>query len=135
MNKPTSPLALALALALAAPLGFAAGSADQELTTATIHAQMAGDAANLATATMHFHHVINCLVGSRDKRYDAKVGDPCTGMGNGVLNDLGHAPAEHIKLEHAVAMLEQALHADTVEAARQDAVRIAVALKQAASTQ
>ncbi|MGH8336688.1 MAG: hypothetical protein ACRER7_06485 [Gammaproteobacteria bacterium] len=129
MNKYTLSLALSAAALLVAPLSFAAGNAQQEIATATAHAQMAAAASDVATIHMHLHHVINCLVGSKDNRFDAKAGNPCNDMGSGALHDLGHAPAEHIKLERALVMSERALHADKLAAAREDATRVADALK------
>jgi hypothetical protein len=73
---------------------------------------------------MHFHHVINCLVGPKSKLFDAEVGNPCSGMGNGALNDVGQKPIERAKLKHALALAEQALHAKTLQATQQYAARI-----------
>ena len=129
MNKRILPFALAALMLLATPLiGFAAGKASQEIATATTHAQMAAAAADTATAVMHFHHVINCLVGVKSKHFDANVGNPCKDMGNGALNDVKKTSLEHAKLMHALVLAEQALHADTLKATRQYAARITKAL-------
>ncbi|MGA9852680.1 MAG: hypothetical protein WBR15_07090 [Gammaproteobacteria bacterium] len=130
MKKHTLTLVVAVALLLITPLSFA-GNADQEISTATTHAKMGTAAGDMPTAIMHLHHVINCLVGPNSKSFDAKVGDPCQGMGDGALNDIGHAPAAHIKLERALTMAERALHANSLDAARQDAARIAEVLEAA----
>lgn len=131
MNKHILFLALAGGLWLTAPLSFAAGTASQEIATATAHAQMAATASDMTTTSMHIHHVINCLVGSSDKRFDAKVGDPCKGMGNGAIHDLGHAPAEHIQLQRALMLSEKALHAANLDSAHQTAKLVAEVLKAA----
>ena len=131
MHTHTLSITLAVLMLLVAPLSFAAGNADQEIATATTHAQMAANAADTATAIMHFHHVINCLVGPKSKHFDAGVGNPCKGMGNGALNDVVHGSAEHRKLMQVLKQSEQALHADKLDAARQNAARIAAALKDA----
>ncbi|MBU6470426.1 MAG: hypothetical protein KGQ68_07065 [Gammaproteobacteria bacterium] len=110
-------------------IGFAAGSAQQELATATTHAQMAADAANAATAVMHFHHVINCLVGPKSKLFDADVGNPCKDMGNGALNDVPRKSATHAKLLHALTIAEQALHAKNITATQQYSAEISKVLK------
>ncbi|MDE2090763.1 MAG: hypothetical protein KGJ08_02525 [Gammaproteobacteria bacterium] len=130
MNKRTLCIGLIFMLSLAAPtIGFAANSADQEISTATTHAAMAANAADTATAIMHFHHVINCLVGPKGKQFDADAGNPCNGMGNGALNDIGQKSMQHAKLEHALALLEQALHAKDLEATQRYAARISEELK------
>lgn len=129
MNKLTLSFAFAIGLMLAVPCSFAAGNASQEIATAAAHAQMAAAAADRTTADMHLHHAINCLVGSSDKRYDAQAGDPCKGMGNGAIHDLGHAPAEHVRLQQALMQAERGLHADSLDATHAAAKRVAEALK------
>ncbi|MHB8424482.1 MAG: hypothetical protein ACYDB9_04900 [Gammaproteobacteria bacterium] len=134
MNQRSLPIiAVAVLILLAAPLSFATGNANKEIVTATAHAQMAAVAPNTATAVMHFHHVINCLVGPKGKGFDARAGDPCKGMGNGALNDLSHVSAVHAKLERALVLSERALHAGNIKAARHDAAGIAQVLKAASS--
>lgn len=129
MNK-NRLIAVTVFLSVAVPgLGFASGSADQEITTATTHAQMATDAANLATATMHFHHVINCLVGPKSKLFDAGVGNPCQDMGNGALNDVAKKSATHAKLDQALTIAEEALHAKDLAATQKYSAHISEVLK------
>ncbi len=67
----------------AAPGGF-----QGELSTAVTHAGFAGKYDSLQEVTMHLHHVVNCIVGSKDKMYDASAGNPCQGQGNGILADI-----------------------------------------------
>lgn len=129
MHKNILFAVVTLILAAVPGLGFASGNADQEIGTATTHAQMATDAANLATATMHFHHVINCLVGPKNKLFDAAVGNPCQGMGNGALNDTSKKSATHAKLEHALTIAEQALHAKDLAATQKYSAHISEVLK------
>lgn len=129
MNK-NMLFAVVVSILVAMPVaGFASGSADQEIATATTHAQMATDAADLATATMHFHHVINCLVGPKSKLFNAAVGNPCQGMGNGALNDVSKKSATHAKLYRALTIAEQALHAKNIKATQQYSARISEVLK------
>ena len=129
MNK-NRLVAVAVCLLVAVPgMGFASGSANQEITTATTHAQMAANAADLATATMHFHHVINCLVGPKSKLFDADVGNPCKDMGNGALNDVARKSMQHAKLQQALALAEQALHAKNLAATQKYSARIGQVLK------
>lgn len=130
MNKNTLSLGFAALMVLLIPaVVLAAGNANQEIATATTHAQMAANAADTATAIKHFHHVINCLVGPKSKQFDAEVGNPCNGMGNGALNDVAQKSLEHSQLQHALALAEQALHADKLETTQQYAARIGKALK------
>ncbi|HVC29345.1 MAG TPA: hypothetical protein VNF48_07320 [Gammaproteobacteria bacterium] len=130
MHKNALSLGLpALMLLLMPMVGFAAGNAIQEIATAATHAQMAANAADTATAIMHFHHVINCLVGTKSKQFDADAGNPCNGMGNGALNDVAQKSKEHAKLQHALALAEQALHADKLETTQNYAARISGELK------
>ena len=129
MNKLTLALVFGIGLLLATPISLAAGNAAQEIATAAAHAQMAATASDKAVADMHLHHVINCLVGSNDKRFDAKAGDPCKGMGGGAIHDLGHAPAEHIRLQRALMLAERGLHAANLANTRQAAKLAAEVLK------
>lgn len=130
MHKKTLSVGLITLTSLFVPVvAFAANNAEQEIATATTHATMAANAADTATAIMHFHHVINCLVGPKSKQYDADAGNPCNGMGNGALNDVSQKSLEHSKLQHALALAEQALHAKDLEASQQYAARISQALK------
>lgn len=133
MNKLTLSFAFAIGLMLAVPCSFAAGNASQEIATAAAHAQMAAAAADKSTADMHLHHVINCLVGPGDRRYDAQAGDPCKGMGNGAMHDLGHAPAEHVRLQQALTQAERGLHADSLDTTHEAAKLAAEALKASGS--
>ena len=131
MNKLTLAFVIGLGLLLAAPVSMAGGNAEREVATAAAHARMAATASDKATADMHLHHVINCLVGSSDKRFDAKAGDPCKGMGDGAINDLGHAPAEHIRLQRALMLAERGLHATNLDNTQQAAKLAAEVLKAA----
>lgn len=129
MNKQIL-FAVVVSALLATPVaGFAAGNANQEIATATTHAQMATDAADLSTAIMHFHHVINCLVGPKSKLFNAAVGNPCQDMGNGALNDVAKKSATHAKLYQALTIAEQALHAKNIKATQEYSARISKVLK------
>lgn len=131
MNRLRLSFAFTLGLMLAIPGSFAAGNANQEIATAAAHAQMAAAAPDKSMADMHLHHVINCLVGTSDKRFDAKAGDPCKGMGDGAINDLGHAPADHIRLQRALMLAERGLHAGSLDKAHEAAKLAAEVLKAA----
>jgi hypothetical protein len=85
---------------LIASPSFAADTANQEIDTASKHAQMSADSTDQATAVKHLHHVVNCLVGPDGKGFDADEENPCKGMGNGALNDIQDG-AVKAKLEKA----------------------------------
>lgn len=124
-------LRTACILLIAPVAALAADNPGLEVSTAAAHADMASTAPSLGVAQMHFHHVINCLVGNEGKGYDAKAEDPCAGMGTGALNDTRRSAAEHAKLEQALTMAEQGLKAPTLAAAHATAVRVAATLQAA----
>lgn len=59
----------------------------QEAKTANTHAGLAANAPDAKTTEMHFHHVINCLVGPNGDGFDASFGNPCKDQGDGALRD------------------------------------------------
>ena len=63
------------------------GMAD-EIKTAANHAGYAEKYDSMKEVSGHLHHVLNCLVGPSDKRFDKAAGDPCQGQGNGILPDI-----------------------------------------------
>ncbi len=120
MYKLTLPVMVAVFACLAAPLSFAAGNSAQEISTASTHAQLAVTATDKKTADMHLHHVINCLVGSGGRGYDASAGNPCKGMGNGALNDV-RSTATKEKLDHVLMLAKRGIHASKLATAHRDA--------------
>jgi hypothetical protein len=83
-------LVLGLALALVESGAFAqsAGNPEAALKTALSHAGFAAKADAVGAVTLHLHHVLNCMVGTQDKRFNATAGNPCQGQGNGALPDI-----------------------------------------------
>jgi hypothetical protein len=83
-------LAVTVALALVGTWAFAqsAGNPEAEIKTAMAHAGYAGKADALNSVHLHLHHVLNCVVGSQDKMFDAAAGNPCKDQGNGALPDI-----------------------------------------------
>ena len=77
---------LGVALTLPA-LAAAMPSASKEIKTAVEHAGFAMKSQSTADVHKHLHHVINCLVGTNGEDFDAAVGNPCQGMGDGALKD------------------------------------------------
>jgi len=81
---------------------------NSEISTAADHAKLSSTAANIEEAQLHLHHTLNCLVGAKDHDYNAKAGDPCTGMGNGAITDATSAKVKKA-LERAEAHVKSAL--------------------------
>jgi hypothetical protein len=79
-----------VAWAFVGPRVFAqsAGNPEIALRTAISHAGFAAKADAVSGVTLHLQHVVNCLVGTQDKLFQAAAGNPCQGQGNGVLPDL-----------------------------------------------
>ena len=117
-------LLLALVLPMAAQAADAGGAASKQVATAAAHAGMALGAADLATAHAHLHHVVNCLVGTSGKGFDAKAEDPCKGMGNGAIPDARGDVATVDRLNAALAQAEHGLKATTLDAAHADAKQV-----------
>ena len=63
------------------------GMAD-EIKTAATHAGYAEKYDSMKEVSLHLRHVLNCLVGPGDKRFDKAAGDPCEGQGRGILPDI-----------------------------------------------
>lgn len=133
MAKHVLPWLPALLLAAALPLGASAadagGAASKQVATARAHAGMALGAADLKTAQLHLHHVVNCLVGPSGQGFDGAAGNPCKGMGRGAIADArGDATAE-ARLDTALSRAEHGLKATTLDAAHADAQQAMNALQ------
>ena len=100
-NKLTLLISFLFAL-FASTAAYAGTEAKKEINTAITHASLAEKMSDVKQVHMHLHHVINCLVGPKGVGFDASVGNPCAGMGNGAINDY---KAEKVDRE----MLQQAL--------------------------
>ena len=114
-------LLFALAIPMVAQAADSSAAVSKQVSTATAHAGMAMGAADLKMTHMHLHHVVNCLVGTSGKGFDAKAGDPCKGQGNGALVDAKGDAATEAKLHTALTEAEAGLKAKTVEAAHAEA--------------
>ncbi len=79
-----------------------------EISTAADHAKLSTQAPTLKVAQLHLHHTLNCLVGAKGHGYDAKAGDPCSGMGKGAIADATSAKTKRM-LEHVAAHVHTAL--------------------------
>jgi hypothetical protein len=114
-------LLLACALPLTAQAADANAAASGQVATASAHAGMALGAADVATAHMHLHHVVNCLVGPSGKAFDAKAGNPCKDMGQGAIADAKGDAATEARLHKALTEAEKGLKASTLADAHADA--------------
>jgi hypothetical protein len=78
----------ALATAGAQPSPAAMTGMADDIKTAATHAGYAEKYDSTKEVSSHLRHVLNCLVGPSDKRFDKAAGDPCQGHGNGILPDI-----------------------------------------------
>jgi len=121
-----TPLAAATMLVAATTMAMA--DVKNEIVTAIEHVQYSADAADIATAHMHLHHTLNCLVGPGGAGYDAKEIDPCKNAGHGIIPDTADAKAR-AALEAAAQKARDALAADDLAVSRADAAAIVKTLK------
>ena len=134
VTKPAAKLlagtaALACVL-MSASAALAAGDAVREMRTAGVHAGYAKQATAIGMVHAHLHHALNCLVGPGGNGYDAAPGDPCKGMGNGAVNDVGDARKKAL-LQKAVDAAQAGIAATDVTGAQEDAAEVESLVKQA----
>lgn len=135
--------ALVIALAFATTGGWAqyqyprdygpqapGGALQTEVKTALTHAGFAAKYDTLKEVTLHLHHVINCLVGSKDKMFDASAGNPCEGQGNGIVADLPASMGKDAQYEArwSAHIADEAISMKSVEEARAGAHIVSLAL-------
>ncbi|MEX2501034.1 MAG: hypothetical protein WD336_01550 [Trueperaceae bacterium] len=116
----TLVLAALLSLGTAA---WAQGSdaLNEQLATAMQHAEFSMGADDVAGATTHLGHVLNCIAGEGGEGFDGDWGHPCAGQGDGILNDLASHPnaaelTAVLNAAHALAM--EGVMAESVGAAQ-----------------
>jgi hypothetical protein len=63
------------------------------------------EATDLAMATRHLGHVLNCLAGEGGEGFDGAWGHPCAGQGGGILADVSTHPQHG-----AVILLARSAH-------------------------
>jgi hypothetical protein len=102
----------------------------EEIKTALTHAGFASKYDTLKEVDLHLHHVLNCLVGSKDSRFDAAAGNPCQGQGNGIVADLSSGSSKDAVYEArwAARIAEEALTMKTLEEAKSGAHVVALTL-------
>lgn len=75
-----------------------------QLETAIAHANNSLNADAVGGATTHLAHVMNCLEGEGGENFDADWGNPCSGQGAGIVNDImGHEAGAQVALLVAAA--------------------------------
>lgn len=110
------------------------GNPEAELKTALTHAGFAGKYDSLKEVTLHLHHVVNCVAGPQDKRFDAAAGNPCQGQGNGALPDLKATTGEDARYYTAwwvARIAEQAIASRNLGEAKAAARVISLVLQDA----
>ncbi|HET7921623.1 MAG TPA: hypothetical protein VFM15_02600 [Gammaproteobacteria bacterium] len=133
MNKRLLPTLATLFALIPLAAAIAAGDASKQISTATAHAKMAAATKDIGMIHAHLHHVINCLVGPKGKRFDAKAEDPCKGMGNGAISDFAGPPAARAKLQMAVRTAESGIHDARYKGAHDAALEVVKLIEKASA--
>ena len=126
---------LGMAAALVTGTACASSSHDaavREIAAAQVHARAVQQMPSVATAQVHLHHVINCLVGMDGADYSAAAerlsGTPCKGLGHGAITDsTGDGPLR-AALETALTDAQAGLHETSLNLVHADAAKAVAAL-------
>lgn len=105
-------------LIAASPASLADGP--EAIATAAQHAGLAAAADDLAGATRHLHHTLNCLVGPDGAGFDAGAGNPCNDAG-GAIPQTSDA-ATRGTLEETAMKLREAVEDDDLAAVKEAAM-------------
>jgi len=100
------------------------GDVAKELGAASKHAELSVASQSVEVATMHLHHVINCLAGPHGAGFDAAAGNPCKGMGDGALRDAPKGSESHSKALHALAIARRGIEKKDLPAVHKAASEI-----------
>lgn len=130
---------LVLMVAVGASGGFAqydygtptrsVGGLQDELKTAMTHAGFAQKYETLQEVRTHLHHVLNCLVGPKDKMFDAAAGNPCQGQGGGIVADIPASNKDALyEARWSAHIADEALTMKTLEENKAGAHIVALAL-------
>lgn len=132
MNK---LVALGIAAALATGTACASSTSDaavREIAAAQVHAHAVQQMPTVATAQVHLHHVINCLVGVNGAGYSAAAervsGTPCKGLGHGAIADSAGDEPLHAALETALTDAQAGVHETQLNLVHADAAKAVAAL-------
>ena len=123
-----APLSLLFTMFVASNV-FAKTNAQQEISTAIIHAGYAEKMTDVNKVHLHLHHVVNCLVGNKGAEFDAKAGNPCQGMGNGAINDYKADKLDRDMLKEALEDAQYGLMSNRLDIARNAANLAIIDLK------
>jgi hypothetical protein len=96
--------------------------------TAATHAGLAAQGASIEQVHIHLQHTVNCLVGPKGLGFDAKVGNPCQGLGDGAIADTPDQ-ALKAKLTAALGRAQAGLKSDDLAAAREAGTEAKAALE------
>ncbi len=132
LSKPFLAIVAGLGIALALPaLAASSPDAGREIKTAAEHAGFAMKSKNTGDVHKHLHHVINCLVGMNDYDFDASVGNPCKGMGQGAVKDAWGSEGTESLLDQSLRLAKIGVEindhraAQAVAVATRDLLRLA----------
>src|SRR5690554_5726690 len=76
-----------IALAIMTSSSVLAENMDSQAKTASVHAGLAANSADIKGVHTHLHHSLNCLVGPDGDGFDESQMNPCEGMGKGAISD------------------------------------------------
>lgn len=108
------------------------GALATQLQTAIQHSGFSAGAPDLAMASRHLGHVLNCLVGEGGDGFNAEWGHPCGGQGAGIANDLAsHPQAADLQalVDAAIQLAAQGVNQQSLLAVQSAAAGIAALLQ------
>ncbi len=138
MKRTMLKAAVALALVLGVGVVWSqmveapSGELATQLQTAIQHAGFSAGAEDLAMASRHLGHVLNCIVGEGGEGFNADWGHPCGGQGAGIANDLAsHPQAADLQalVESARALAAQGVSQQSLLAVQSAAAGVAALLQ------
>lgn len=136
-NRTARILLIALATALVGSVASSqmieapSGALAEQLNTAITHSGFSATAEDLAMASRHLGHVLNCLAGEGGEGFNADWGHPCGGQGAGIVNDLSsHPQAADLELlvTHAHDIASEGVTQESLVAVQSAAAAIAALL-------
>lgn len=108
------------------------GQLAEQLTTAITHAGFSASAEDLAMASRHLGHVLNCIAGEGGEGFNADWGHPCGGQGAGIMNDLAsHPQAADLRglVSHAQQLAADGVTQESLTAVQAAAAGVAALLQ------
>lgn len=123
--RTSSALIALIGLVTVSPASLADGP--QAVATAARHAGLAAAAEDMAGATRHLHHTLNCLVGPDGDGFDETAGNPC-GDAGGAIPQTADA-AMKSKLEGTAMRVREAMASHDLAAVKELAMSVQHALE------